>query len=813
MTRFLLIILLFCCHQVNAQKRNNTWAFGGYSGLNFNTTQPQYITTPMLASEGCASICDRTSGILLFYSNGQTVWGKNNAVMPNGTGLKGNAGTSATQGVVIAPSIADTNQYYLFVLDTFGTQQRYLYYSVIDMSLNGGQGDVVPGMKNIVLDSNMSEKMVHIKGEGCYTWLLAHRADTEFRAYKIDGTGLNPAVSSFSGFLSGNNYGAGQMAVSHDGKQLAVANAEPGNYILEIHDFNSKTGIVSNVVVISQDLTYGVCYLSKGNLCTTRIKSNNTSPDVTIYTDSGSFLHSTTFGSLYLSQLRTGPDDKAYFTGYFGYPNVVLGTGAIYIVKGGIAVLGAVLSTTSPGTYLSAGLGNNVSEHYKTTLPILPDTGICPGMTQQAEAPGGYQSYQWSTGATTPVVTITTPGIYWVKAGSYVCGDFADTFVVSEYNIPVPSFHIADSAVCPGKPLVIDAPSGLPIYTWSTGATTPQDTIKLPGKYWVEIRNKCGGVSADTFEVDDKNLLVPAFDFADSVLCPGESYTVLMPPGLPHYQWSTGSTYQGAILTQKGTYYAIASNDCGLSYTDTFSILPPKEVYCNIADTALCRGVGIEQYAPEGYTGYSWSTGEHTPSVVLNKAGNYWLSVSNRCGDTYTDSFTIEDINSRLIMPALGNDTLNCAYDLLVPIALNVAIKDSLTQILWSTGETGLRTEVVEPGTYWVTVSNECASYSDTIAMLGCLPKEIDSIWMPSAFTPNGDGKNDKFRIPYPKFQVVSVDLRIYDRFGQEVYRIRDVNDGWDGKGRDVGVYYYYLKYSDVTGKNHFQKGDVTLLR
>lgn len=101
----------------------------------------------------------------------------------------------------------------------------------------------------------------------------------------------------------------------------------------------------------------------------------------------------------------------------------------------------------------------------------------------------------------------------------------------------------------------------------------------------------------------------------------------------------------------------------------------------------------------------------------------------------------------------------------------------------------------------------------DTIQIKGCRPKVIDEISLPNAFTPNGDGRNDVFRIPYPKGQIVGVELRIFNRWGQSVYILRNVKDSWDGANCDMGVYFYSLKYLDNTGAVHVQKGDVTLIR
>ncbi len=118
-------------------------------GLDFSTGTPVAMANSMDSEAGCASVSSH-SGSLLFYSNGEKVWDRNHNLMPNGTGLLGNlASNTAGQGVLIVPFINDTNRYYLF------SQGTELYYSVVDMTLNGGLGNVVASQKNIQLAAGL----------------------------------------------------------------------------------------------------------------------------------------------------------------------------------------------------------------------------------------------------------------------------------------------------------------------------------------------------------------------------------------------------------------------------------------------------------------------------------------------------------------------------------------------------------------------------------------------------------------------------------------------------------------------------------
>ena len=144
---FLSVTTFFLLVQnINAQKQNNQWRFSGSGGIDFNTTPPSAVTgvANMQTGEGVASVAERNTGALLFYTNGVTVWNAQNQVMPNGTGLLGGSATllSSTTAAVIIPKPGSTTLYYLVTIDEQSSSNG-VCYSIIDMTLNNGLGDVV----------------------------------------------------------------------------------------------------------------------------------------------------------------------------------------------------------------------------------------------------------------------------------------------------------------------------------------------------------------------------------------------------------------------------------------------------------------------------------------------------------------------------------------------------------------------------------------------------------------------------------------------------------------------------------------------
>lgn len=264
------IITAHCAH---AQNQNNFWVYGYQAGINFNTTPPSFQGGfAIQASEGAASVANPVTGELLFYSDGVTVWDASNNPMPNGTGLLGSSSgqLSSTSAAVICEKPGSPNQYYLITIDEqfSGGGVRY---NVVDMTLNGGQGDIVAGQKNISIYSTTSEKLCIIpNAQGNGFWLITHDLPGEsFFAFSITASGINttPVVSTLGG-THGN--GAGFMKGSPQFDRIAVANIFFQD--AEVYDFDNSTGQVSNPIILNYPFmgaaggTYGIEFSCSGEL-------------------------------------------------------------------------------------------------------------------------------------------------------------------------------------------------------------------------------------------------------------------------------------------------------------------------------------------------------------------------------------------------------------------------------------------------------------------------------------------------------------------------------------------------------------------
>ncbi|WP_179352644.1 T9SS type B sorting domain-containing protein [Winogradskyella vidalii] len=297
---FLILVLLFTNAQLVAQNEASFWYFGNNAGLRFDSESgtATAITDGELSTlEGCTSISD-ADGNLQFYSDGQTVWNRNHQIMANGnyfagTGLLGDPSSTSSGLIVPKPNAPD--KYYLFTVDEPHHDNAAVYpnqftgtydgggtvpsqddgynngfnYSLIDMTLNGGLGDVDTIEKNVHLITydplvpleiqyKSSEKITAVRAEDCSSfWVITHFGDT-FYAFKIDENGVNttPIISTVGPYIPIEGYrrnSLGYIKSSPDASKLIAANfgtamATGGNAAgsIDLFDFNNETGVISN---------------------------------------------------------------------------------------------------------------------------------------------------------------------------------------------------------------------------------------------------------------------------------------------------------------------------------------------------------------------------------------------------------------------------------------------------------------------------------------------------------------------------------------------------------------------------------------
>ncbi|AGC77789.1 gliding motility-associated-like protein [Nonlabens dokdonensis] len=279
MKYFLYLLIFISSAFAKAQLESSFWYFGINAGIDFSSGTAVAIDNGQLVTgEGCATISDQF-GNLLFYTDGSLVYDANHVIMPNGTGLKGNS--SSTSSAIIVPLPGNPNIFYIFTVDTDDLVYRDtegLHYSIVDMTLNGGTGDVDISNKNINLLPITSEKLTAISNaSGDGFWIISQFED-RFFSYELTANGLsmtpvtstvapfielvttpitNVDVAAMRGYIKVNARGNKLVAAHFSNNTTAeftgitdvltarsIAYANGGE--LYLYDFDNSNGVVSN---------------------------------------------------------------------------------------------------------------------------------------------------------------------------------------------------------------------------------------------------------------------------------------------------------------------------------------------------------------------------------------------------------------------------------------------------------------------------------------------------------------------------------------------------------------------------------------
>jgi len=244
-------------------ERTYHWYFGDKAGIDFSSGQPVAVTDgEMSVFEGCSSMSDK-QGNLLMYTDGKTVWNRNHQVMPNGTGL-GMPTSTPTQSSVIVPMPGNDRYYFIFHLTAYdwkkdGKETHGLKYSVVDMELDGGMGDLIE--KNNLLLEPVSEGINAVMHDNCEdVWIVVPKKGTDdFYSYLLTSNGVTLYQINTIGNFKDTPYGAYQIKFSPDGSKMA--SSAFWNYTttqifdtLHLFDFNRNNGMLSNPILIPDSL-------------------------------------------------------------------------------------------------------------------------------------------------------------------------------------------------------------------------------------------------------------------------------------------------------------------------------------------------------------------------------------------------------------------------------------------------------------------------------------------------------------------------------------------------------------------------------
>lgn len=687
---------LLICQQ---DKSANIWYFSENNGLDFNTNPPTLLSDGQLkALEGTAVRCD-ANGQLQIYTNGEVIWNKNHEVLKGGDQLAGHL--SSTQSSIIVPSPGQEDLLYVFYLnESFEDGEGEFYYATVDMTLDGGLGEVV-SIDNL-LHTNCSEKLIAIPNcnEKDY-WIIAHELDSnKFIIWNLTKEGIGAAREIPIGLDMVHQ--VGYMKSSLGGRKIAV-----GHYVknaVELFDFNTQTGMLSNPIpLIDERLEspYGVAFSpnSKRLYVTNILDSLLIQINIDLPTPAeiqASITKIVQTNKIH-GAIQNGPDGKLYIAVYqteglsrIHQPNE-LGTACDF----------REVDLKINGFNRGTGLPNFVPIPLKKNLVIdkIELIETCDDRSLEAfnNIVADSVTFSWLyedqviPNATTNKIPFESNGRYEFKAVTYNrCSEISKTFTKER------DLQVAE---------------------------------KIP-------------------------LSIEAIDIVDATCETDNAIVTIL---------SNGG--KGSIQ------YAIDD--------EPFQMLPTFE---NLA------------------------------------AGNYMLSVKDDLDCVLQEE--VEAIKYAAPKIAIVNPKLVVCGDALgrLDVALTGGKGEMTTMLDGNMIDANQTIKDLEVGSYQLQVRDETGCIGETlfsVQQISC------PIYIPTVFSPNGDGQNDLFQVyPHPDFKGTLEELLIYDRWGNFVFNTTVFGRnrvGWDGsfKGEVVssGSYLYHLLITHRDGREEVITGDISLIR
>lgn len=719
------LLIAFVLHiafasDVLAQKQYHTWYFGYGAGLDFKPLVPTRLLDGKTATdEGGASYSDPATGELLFYTDGRSVWNRLHEEMPGGFGLYGHE--SSTQSALIIPDPASPNKFFIFTTDHSGYAEdppRGLHYSIVDMSLDGGLGEVVA--KNVRLHSSTTEKLTAVRiCEGAAYWILAHEMNSNvFLAYYLDEKGLRTPVRSAVGRVQGRTAleGIGYMALSPDASMLAVAVFEDSldESFAEVFKFDATTGLVYDAIELPPlTQAYGVCF----------------SPDNSrLYISAQTFIEQFTLSTWdrsriwasrrsfqnteQCSALRLGPDGRIYvandlWLGIIRAPNEQ-GTSADF-QPSAISIL--------PGSSIFS-LPNNIEANVNLPFCSTPiarmrdftDT-ICVGGCVDFYDSSRFSPTAWTwelEGATPPIssdrdpklICYPNPGKFEVRmiaSNSSGIDTAIATIVVIPCPLPEAAFTAQDTICLTECITLANTSERATSFDWKFEDGTPaSSTAEHPGQvcFATEGVKKIELVAGNSEGLDtavryvyviDCKPPLASFDH-DKLICVGECIDLNdLSIDATAWQWTfTGASVAGSVLQEPtlicystvGSFEIklVARNSVGVdSMTSTVRVVECHAPKAVLPDTTVCEKTCIEfsDMSQGSPTEWLWlfdggnpgfSTVEDPGAVCYSNPGIYSvkLVIANEHGkDSLIRFVTVTEGQTEVISNLVFSDSIS----------------------------------------------------------------------------------------------------------------------------------------------------------
>lgn len=426
-------------------------------------------------------------------------------------------------------------------------------------------------------------------------------------------------------------------------------------------------------------------------------------------------------------------------------------------------------------------------------LTLSEDATICLGETIVLEATSNVpeSTFDWGVGSTdgnqlsiTPAATVQYTVIATSPQG---CNSPPQSVTVTVTDPGVYNLDVsANYFICDGEPVNLTFPiANSGTYQWSPAAflddataANPNADVNTETAFTVVYTNVCGQTQTATTVV---SVLGGEIDLGDDIdICEGMTHVVVLPAG-PAYTWQDGTTGNTYTISQTGLYTVnILQGNCQSTGSVFASIAPNPDITIT-GERNICLGETVVLSAtPNAAYTYEWSNGATTPEITIASGGNYTVTAT----DISTGCSTVSEVDVksspaiRLVVP----DTVTICKGKSQTIMASVNARDS---VVWDDGTLGTHYTVSEPGIYTVSTYSACGTATKTIEVF---QQDCSfELYIPSAFTPDGDGLNDLFKAY--GYNIETFKITIFDRWGKVVFQSDNMDKGWNGSDFTGGYF------------------------
>ncbi len=384
-------------------------------------------------------------------------------------------------------------------------------------------------------------------------------------------------------------------------------------------------------------------------------------------------------------------------------------------------------NSTSPNfTINSAGfyyltISNQCGEAYddivvmsapQPTVDLGPaQSSLCAGQNIAFNLDPNVGSYEWQDGSTSPNYTISVAGTYAVTVTNG-CGAANDQIIVNIIDPPAPFTLGNDAELCAGDNIVFNFDPSLGNFHWQDNSTSPNYTISTGGTYQLTISNTCGTVSD---EIVVNNLPAPVVDLGPSqqTICEGQQINFNLDPAIGSYTWQDGSISSSYSISSPGIYAVTVTNTCG-TMSDNIEVTMISEPVFDLGpDLVICPAqlpVLLDISNALNATSFHWQDNSSGAQLLVANAGTYAVTVSNTC-------FSVVDQIQVIVQNASPSVVLPADQSLCPGQTITIDGGGLIGNYVWQDGTTSASYIVSNPGTYMLTVTNQCGSGSDSITV------------------------------------------------------------------------------------------------